>query len=109
MKTAQKYRLGNQPEEYELITKYLGWLPEGVKEWQDLLFPFGVSDIKGKELVIVDPNDNNEKIVLVMHQPIVKDAFHFHFWGEERSKKWNDFCIVSLKDNLLEKFIIPLH
>src|SRR3989338_8350422 len=29
----QTYRLGNQDREYKLLTKYLGWFPDGVKEW----------------------------------------------------------------------------
>ena len=62
METLKKYRLGNQPDEYELVTKYLGWLPEGVRDWMDLLFPYSDIPIKGRELIIVNPKDINEKI-----------------------------------------------
>lgn len=106
----KKYRLGNKPEEYELVTKYLGWFPEDNNSWEHLFFPFIPlsSEIKNKEIVIVSPN-KTDKATIILHHQIIKDAFPLSFFGEERSKNWHHFCIVSTKENSNEKFIIPLH
>lgn len=102
----KKYQLGNQPEEYGLITKYLKWLPEGKKDWDHLFFPFSLK--KETEVIIVDPEEK-EKVIIIMHQEIIKDAFPMYFFGEERANNWHRFCIVSTKENPSERFIIPMH
>ncbi len=102
----KKYRLGNKPEEYELRTDYLGWSPKDGTDWTDFLFPFTLE--KDVEVVICSL-DKKEEVTLILHQQIIKDAFPMSFYGEERAKSWSCFCIVSKKDNLIEKFIIPLH
>ncbi|MCX6794861.1 MAG: hypothetical protein NTY31_02665 [Candidatus Falkowbacteria bacterium] len=98
----KKYCLGNQPEEYELREDYLGWLPENDEDWGDLCLEF----IKNTELIIVNPQKT--KKTLFFHNFIIKDAFPMSFYGEERSKKWNNFAIVS-ETETSEKFIIPLY
>lgn len=107
MSEIKKYRLGNQNEEYELVTDYLGWLPENKTEWTDLLFPFCLNRGE-KEAVIINP-EKTEKITIVMHQQIIKDAFPMSFFSEERAYNWHNFYIVSIKDNPSKKFIIPLY
>lgn len=106
--SVKKYRLGNQSTEYALETNYLGWFPEGENDWDNFLDPFETSRNKNKEITLVN-SVKTEKVVLIMHQPIIKDAFPMEFFIEERAKNWHRFCIVSTKDNPLEKFIIPLH
>jgi len=97
----KKYRMGNQPEEYELREDYLGWTPEG-DDWQSLCLRF----TRDTKLTIVNPQGGEK--VLFLHQFIIKDAFPMSFFGEERSKDWWTFAIVS-EDETSEKFIIPLH
>lgn len=104
----KKYRLGNQPDKYKLVTNYLGWLPEGENDWFNFLFPFSSSGMKDKEIVIFNPQ-KTEKVTVVLHQQISKDAFPLTFFGESRAKNWHHFCIVSKTDSPMEKFIIPLH
>lgn len=98
----KKYRLGNQPEEYELREDYLGWVPKNYDDWWYLCYRF----IKNRELTIVNPKDQVEKI-LFLHHFIIKDAFPMSFYGEERSEKWSNFAIVS-ETETSEKFIIPV-
>ncbi|MBU1046864.1 hypothetical protein KKH36_03750 [Patescibacteria group bacterium] len=98
----KKYRLGNQPEKYELKEEYLGWTPI-ISGWEHLLF----ERTKNKSLVITDPKSKYKK-TLFLHHFIIKDAFPLSFFGEERSKNWSHFAIVSEnKDS--EKFVIPLY
>lgn len=106
----KKYRLGNQAKEYELQTKYLGWLPEGFTDWYDWVWENYFNHDPIPPLTIMSP-DKNEKVILQMHQFIIKDAFPLSFFGEKRSENWFRFYIVSLASNepLPEKFIIPLH
>jgi len=105
----KKYRLGNQSREYELITKYLGWLPEGISDWHDWVWEtYFKSSTSGTELTIVSP-DQKQKVTLKMKQFIIKDAFPLSFYGEERAQGWHRFYIVSLLETPLELFIIPLH
>lgn len=106
----KKYRLGNTDDEYELVTKYLGWFPVGANNWFDFLDQFIASfDYRGKEITIVNCNNSEENCMLVLHQQIVKDAFPMSFFGEKRAENWHSFCIVSTKENPTERFIIPLH
>lgn len=103
---SQKYRLGNQPEEYELKTDYLGWFPEGDKDWfENILDPF--YEYKNKEINLLGPNE--ERVTLIMYQMLIKDAFHMKVFREKRFENWHSFCLVSLQDRLEEKFLIPLH
>ncbi|EKD24140.1 MAG: hypothetical protein ACD_81C00098G0003 [uncultured bacterium] len=97
------YRLGNQPQEYELKEDFLGWVPKGEKDWQ-LVY---AQDIRRTELTIVNPNGGGEKI-LFLHHFIIRDAFPLSFFGEERARNWWSFAIVS-ENEVSEKFIIPLH
>ncbi len=107
---SKNYRLGNQPEEYELVIDYLGWLPENEKNWDIISGPLlMLSDIKDKEITIVNPKNYNEKVALIIRNGIIKEAFPMSFYGEKRAENWFSFCIVSKKDNPFEKFIIPLH
>ncbi|HNW71863.1 MAG TPA: hypothetical protein PKZ36_01775 [Candidatus Paceibacterota bacterium] len=109
MEKLKKYRLGNQPTEYELVTEYLGWLPEDASSWWDVFqIMVSSSEITGKEITITNP-EKNKKITIIIDHRIVKDAFPMSFFVEERAKNWYDFCIVSSKDKPSEKFIIPLH
>lgn len=105
----KKYRLGNQPEEYELVTKYLGWTPEKELDW-DNVFPMlsSISETKGKKVTIVN-GQKDSRVNLIIDHRIIKDAFPMEFYGEERADNWCQFCIVSTEDLPEEKFIIPLH
>lgn len=105
----KKYRLGNQPQEYELVTKYLGWFPEGKTSWEHLFYPFvSFKEEDNQKVVIVSP-DKKEKATIILDHKIIKDAFPMSFLTEERAKNWRGFCIVSTIENPNEKFIIPLH
>jgi hypothetical protein len=110
MDTKKKYRLGNQSEEYELKTDYIGWLPKDTNDWLEFLHPssYVTFDATGKEVTIVSP-DNKEKVTLMLHQEITKDAFPMSFYGEKTAENWNHFCIVATNMHPLTKFIIPLH
>ncbi len=105
----KKYRLGNQSAEYELVTKYLGWVPEKELDW-DNVFPFFApsSETKGKEVTIIN-SQKDSRVTLVIDHQIIKDAFPMSFYRENRAENWHRFCIVSIKDTPVEKFIIPLH
>ncbi len=110
MSEAKKYRLGNQPEEYELSEKYLGWIPEGFAGWQEyadkhLLLPHSEWP---KELTLVSPT-GQEKVAMIAHQTLIKDAFPLSFFGEERAENWHRFYKVSLHEKPEEKFVIPMH
>lgn len=98
----KKYRLGNQPEEYELRENYLGWSPGSEKTWEDLAFEY----VKNTELIIVNPANKAQKTIF-LHHFIIKDAFPMSFYEEERSGRWNVFAIVSDTETS-ERFIIPL-
>ena len=98
----KKYRLGNQPEEYELSEDYLGWIPKG-EGWMDLYF----RSAKNEKLMIASPDGKGEK-KLFLHHIVIKDAFPLSFFGEERAKNWSHFAVVS-DDETSEKFIVPMH
>jgi hypothetical protein len=100
----KKYRLGNQPEEYELKEDYLGWVPKN-SDWETVCsenYP-----VKNMEITVVNP-ESKKHTLLLLHQFISKGAFPLSFFGEERSSNWARFAIVS-HDKTSEKFIIPLH
>src|SRR3989338_6686115 len=101
----QTYRLGNQDREYKLLTKYLGWFPDGVKEWWDF---FGTKNRDGQYVTIFSPDKIGE-VKIILRRQIIKDAFPLSFFGEKRSQNWYSFCVVSTQDNPDEEFIIPLH
>ena len=114
-----KYRLGNQPEEYELVTKYLGWIPDGFPDWQSWIRSEDekkyakelheiLKDQPPVQLIIVSP-DKKEKVTLLMDHQVSKDAFPLSFYGEKRAEKWWQFYIVALQEKPDEKFIIPLY
>ena len=109
MATLKKYRLGNQPDEYELVTEYLGWLPEDGSNWDDVFPFFASSPEKGREEVTLVNPEKNKKVTIIIDHRIIKDAFPMSFYGEEGSEDWHNFCIVSSKDEPSKKFIIPLH
>lgn len=115
----KKYRLGNKPEEYELVTKYLGWLPENFSSWNDwvsaenrqkskILLIERLNTEEPKPLTIFSA-DKKESVTLLMDHSLIKDAFPMDFFGEERSKDWSLFYKVSTEENPKIQFLIPLH
>lgn len=109
----KKYRL--QSGEYELREDYLGWFPAHYENWEDLVIKFTknvmVSSIfNPAPIVLISEPETPRKVkkALFLHRFIIKDAFPMSFYGEERSKEWNSFAIVS-ETQTSEKFIIPLH
>lgn len=110
----KKYRLGNQSGEYELREDYLGWIPEYYENWDDLVLKFiknvTVSIFNPVPVILISENNKSKqaKKTLFLHHFIIKDAFPMSFYGEERSKEWNHFAIVS-ETVTSEKFIIPLN
>lgn len=102
-----KYRLGNKDKEYELIATYLGWLPEGYADWHDWVQANYFNKEPNFEFIIVSPN-KEEKVTLIMDHLVTKDAFPLSFLREERAKEWFRFCIVSLLEEPIDQFIIPL-
>ncbi len=109
MPLATKYRLGNQPEEYELSEEFLGWTPEGVDSWEkfhDKLFPF--SEKPPKKITLVN-KDGKERVTLILHHYLLKDAFPSRLYGESRAVNWWNFLKVSKEEEPEKKFIIPMH
>lgn len=98
-----KYQIGSEPKECELRENYLGWLPEGNKDWEDMFLEF----TKNTELTIVNPKGSVRRKIF-LHHFIIKDAFPMSFFGEKRSNNWGVFAIVS-KEKTSERFIIPLY
>ncbi len=110
MDTPRRYRLGNQPEKYELSEKYLGWNPLGFKGWYE-----AITENEGfnrrscpSPLTLVSP-DGSETVSIIVHQLIVKDAFPLSFFGEARAVDWFRFAKISFEVTPGELFIIPLH
>jgi hypothetical protein len=100
----KKYRLGNQPEEYDLEENYLGWTPqEG--NWEKI---YAQGHNTNSAEVISIFSKNKEFVTLFFHDFIIKDAFPLSFFAEKRSSNWTHFAIVS-RNKTSEKFIIPLH
>ncbi|KKQ61073.1 MAG: hypothetical protein US81_C0010G0002 [Parcubacteria group bacterium GW2011_GWE2_38_18] len=97
----KSYRLGNQPQEYELRQDFLGWTPEN-EAWSHLY----MQNVCHREITIVNPVDGAKKTLFLYHF-IIKEAFPMSFFSEERSRDWWTFAIVS-EDEVSEKFIIPL-
>jgi hypothetical protein len=110
MNKSRRYRTGNQPEEYEISENYLGWKPEGFRDWYDAFTDDDAGNRRPRPflLTLVSP-DGSQTVPIIVHQPIGKDAFPLHFYGEERSKDWFNFAKISLEATPSELFIIPLH
>lgn len=106
----KRYRLGNQPELYELSVNHLGWTPVGFKTWDDLLFD--EDDMGRRSLPIVcklrDASGEHE-VAVILHQWLSKDAFPLHFFGEDRFENWHRFVKVSYENEPLTLFVIPMH
>ncbi len=110
MTETKRYSLGNQPEEYELSEDYLGWTPVGFKGWYDALTDEDSFNRRPRPfpLTLVSP-DGSQTVPIIMHQPLIKDAFPLRFFGEERAKDWFQFAKISLEEAPAELFLIPLH
>jgi hypothetical protein len=110
MSEVKKYRLGNQPEEYELKETYLAWKPEGFSGWSE--FHDKYAWLNRKEwpatITLVSPN-GSEKVDLNFHQWLTRDAFPMSLCHDERAKEWWGFLKVSVKDTLAEQFVIPMY
>ena len=100
------YRLGNQSEEFELSEEFLGLIPTGFDNWLQLIF-----EINGTFPYEVTLNQEGagNTIIIVIHQPIIKEAFPLSLFTEERTENWCNFAIVSKKGEPTKKFVIPLH
>lgn len=108
MENVKKYKLGNRSNEYALAIHYAGWKPEGIKDWRDVLFPWTTSPLEGREFVLVNPKDINDKLIIIARQQISRGAFDLDFLIEEFADRWSGFLIISTKDKPEEEFIIPL-
>ena len=110
MNEPRRYRTGTQPEEYEVSEDYLGWRPEGFKDWYNafIVDDAGNRRLRPFPLTLVSP-DGSHTVSIIVHQPLVIDAFPLNFYGEERTKNWSHFAIISLEATPSERFIIPLH
>lgn len=106
----KKYRLGNQPEEYELSGKYLDWKIEGFSGWLEFHGKFSLSsrEERPSTLTLVSP-DEKEKVALNLYHWLNRDAFPMSLYREERAKDWWIFLKVSVKDGSGEKFVIPMY
>lgn len=113
----KKYRLGNQSEEYELKTDYLGWTPEGVESWNQWWIEKEDKKYSSRTWQIGDHDPTtsvtlvgpaNQKVTLLLDHEIIKDAFH-DVYSEDRFKEWWDFYIVADPSTPDQKFIIPMH
>ena len=106
----KKYSLVNQPEEYELSEKFLEWRLEGYAGWREFHYKhsfLGRNNVPAT-ITLVSPC-GKEKVVLNLHNWVIKDNFPFYIFGEERANDWWHFLIVSVKDSSDEKFIIPMY
>jgi hypothetical protein len=108
MNEPRRYRLGNQPEVYEVSEDYLGWKPVGFKDWNDTIRdedgcyrgprPFPIN--------LVNP-DGSLTVSIILHIPCTEEALPS--FSRTQAEDWHDFAVVSLEETPLELFIIPLH
>lgn len=108
MRETKKYSLGNQPEEYALSEEYLGWSPEGFRDWNGYLSSLPVGFNKRPPMITLVSEDDQAKVTLTLHQFLMKDAFPLDFLGEARAKNWWNFCLVSDMKTPEDQFIIPM-
>lgn len=110
MSEVKKYRLGNQPEEYELSGKYLEWRLDGFTGWREFHDKYSLfgRDNRPSTITLVSP-DGKEKIVFILHQWVIKDAFPMSIYSDERADDWWNFLVVSVKGKSDEKFVIPMY
>ncbi len=107
MSEVKKYRLGNQPEEYELSGKYLEWKLDGFSGWLEFHDKFSLSGRKERPATVTLVNPvGEEKVILNLHQWLSRAAFPN---SEARAKDWWNFLKVSVKDGSDEKFVIPMY
>lgn len=105
-----KYRLGNQPEEYELSTEFLGWIPVGFDDWKGQFDRWWQQEGGWFPCEITLRNkDDGSMVDLICHQYLMKEAFPLSFYGEDRAKQWWNFAMVSKKEAPGEVFVIPMH
>lgn len=110
MNEHRRYRLGNQPEEYELSEEYLGCTPIAFKDWYHAITEKdGINRRRGPFPLTLVSLDGSQTAQIIFHQGLIKDAFPMNFFGEERAKDWYNFAIVSLEEKPWELFVIPLH
>lgn len=100
----KRYRLGNQPTEYELITDFLRYNPLE-NTWDEIFDPLLINNYK--DMVITLSLDSHS-VKIILHQQIIKDAFPMSVYSEERFDDWNTFCIVSYVSDPDALFIIPI-
>ena len=110
----RKYRISGQAGEYDLVTKYLDWFPEGFKSWivwSDKAFKrFSLKfEDTVTEVTIVNA-DESEKITLLIYKRLLKDALgpNTSIYGDKRADNVNYFYLVSTQSDPTNKFIIPL-
>lgn len=101
---AEKYRLGNQNQEYQLLDWFTGFLPEGFPSWDSWNNILGEKKYPCTMVLVKD----QERLEVFFKQIIIKDAFPISFFSEERTENWNMFGICSFGENS-EEFIIPLY
>ncbi len=107
MSETKKYRLGNQPEEYELSEKYLGWIPKDLGSWKEFYRKHAARSFP-EVVTLVSPN-GEENVTFNLDHGISKDAFPLSFFGEARAAEWDNFLMVSEMGTPEAKFIIPMH
>lgn len=108
MSNIRKYRLGNEPEKYELVDKYLGWIPKGYKDWSQFHLEISHIPSPGFICTIMNPK-NQDKVNLILRQVLKKGAFPISFLTEDRATNWLNFCLVSEIEKPEVVFVIPLH
>lgn len=101
-----KYSLGNQSEEYELVTDYVGWIPFPYDNWDefidannDIIYPH--------EILITSPDQKEGRLILIHQNIFSKAVFPISTYSE--LKYWERFWIISTVINPETKFIIPAH
>ncbi len=100
----KKYRIGNRPEEFELVTDYLDYYPLGYNSWEDWSNDMFLK-LKPKMIQVV--GGDTKVVTFHIESIIIKDAFHMEVYSEERFSKWSEFFVASIEDNE-EKVIIPI-
>lgn len=109
MTETTKYRIGNRQETYELSDRYLDWKLQVYAGWLEFHDKFCLlgRDSRPSTIALVGP-DGNERVTLVIHGWIIKDAFPMSVYRDHRADDWHNFLIVSVVGGDREQFIIPM-
>lgn len=109
MTQVKKYRLGNQPEEYELHEGFVGFKPVDFDKLDHVVY--NVETPNWRELPVVCKlvsADGKEEVSLIVHELLGLEEFPFSYCAAELLEKWKLLLKVAHENNPLKQFMIPL-